>query len=204
MNTQPMDTLHEAHNQILRWKRRRRSRSSIDREGAGARLKELLDQRPLLTFDEIVIQLHSEGFGLSRSAINRWYRNHYDDEEREQRRRIRPQLPSQGTTRADVLSLEEANTAFLQSQLLAYLQTKDTVDRETLDICRAVAALATAAAQRERVRMAREKGIRAAAKRIKSEIQAELKKHPDLARRLTEVASFAEERLVNANSDDVA
>jgi hypothetical protein len=95
-----------------------------------------------------------------------------------------------------VLALEEANATLLQSQLLRHLQSKRDVDRETLDIAYAIAALTSSASQRERVRLAREKAIRIATKRIKAEIRRELDQHPDLVRQMNQIADRVEAALL--------
>ena len=178
-------------------KRVARSRSSVVKSGADTRLAELLDIRPTLTYDEIREQLRSEGYELSRSAIGRWSIEHEAT-----RRQFQTTLAQAvALTKADgraVLSLEEANASLLQSQLLSHLQTKRLVDKETLDIAYAVAALTSAATHRERVRLAREKAIRLAMKRVKTEIKRELSKHPELARQVARIADSVETALLEA------
>ena len=159
----------------------------VEKVGAEKRLADLLDARPKLTFDEIRAQLADEGIELSRSSIGRWSIEH-EDARRELRRTL---AQARALTESDplaILSLEEANTSLLQSQLLAHLQTKRAVDKESLDIAYAIAALSSAAAQRERVRLAREKAIRIVTARIKREITRELGKHPELVRQITAIA----------------
>jgi hypothetical protein len=180
-------------------KRVRRSRSTVAHVGAEERLGQLLDVRPKLSFDDIRAQLASEGFELSRSAIGRWSIEH-EDARREFRRTI---AQAKALTESDpraILTLEEANASLLQSQLLAHLQAKRDVDKESLDIAYAIAALTSAAAQRERVRLAREKAIRIVTVRIKREIKRELGKHPALVRQISAIADSVETALLEAEA----
>jgi hypothetical protein len=178
-------------------KHKRRTRSSVERAGADARLADLLDQRPKLTYDEIRAILEADGFNLSRSAIGRWAIDYVDQQREFKERLAQAKALVTGDSRA-ILTLEEANASLLQSKLLGHLQSKRDVDKEVYDIAYAVAALTSSASQRERVRLAREKAIRLAAKRIKADIKRELNKHPDLVARLTSIAEAAETALLDA------
>lgn len=178
-------------------RRVRRSRSSVEKIGAEKRLAELLDARPKLTYDEIHATLVGEGFDLSRASIARWSLG-AEDARRELRRTLAQAKALTSSDARAILTLEEANASLLQSQMLAHLQEKRGVDKETLDIAYAIAALTSAAAQRERVRLAREKAIRIAITRIKAEIKRELGKHPDLVRQVTAIADSVESALIAA------
>jgi hypothetical protein len=176
-------------------RRIRRSRSTVEKVGADVRLAELLDARPKLSYDEIHARLIEEGYDLSRSAIGRWSVEHLDARREFRRTLAQAKALTDSDPRA-ILSLEEANASLLQSKLLAHLQGKRDVDKETLDIAYAIAALTSAAAQRERVRLAREKAIRLVTIRIKKEIKRELGKHPDLVRQISAIADTVETTLL--------
>ena len=176
-------------------KRVRRSRSTVSQIGADERLTQLLDVRPKLTYDQVREQLAEEGYELSRSSIGRWSLEH--EESRRELRRVVAQAKALADTDARaILTLEEANASLLQSQLLAHLQGKRDVDKQSLEIAYAIAALTSAATQRERVRLAREKAIRIAVARIKREIKRELDKQPELSRQLDRIADGVEARLL--------
>lgn len=174
---------------------KRRTRSSVEKSGADARLAELLDERPKLTYDDIRARLVAEGFNVSRSAIGRWAIDYLDQQREFKERLAQAKALVTGDSRA-ILTLEEANASLLQSKLLGHLQSKRDVDKEVYDIAYAVAALTSSASQRERVRLAREKAIRLATKRIKADIKRELNKHPDLVARLSAIADAAENALL--------
>jgi hypothetical protein len=176
-------------------KRVRRSRSNVAQIGADERLTQLLDARPKLTYTEIRDRLAEEGYELSRSSIGRWSLEH-EEARRELKRTVAQARALADTDARAILMLEEANASLLQSQLLAHLQGKREVDKESLEIAYAIAALTSAATQRERVRLAREKAIRIAVARIKREIKRELDKQPELSRQLDRVADGVEARLL--------
>ena len=176
-------------------KHKRHTRSSIEKTGADARLAELLDERPKLTYDEIRARLRAEGFSVSRSAVGRWAIE-YLDQQREFKERLAQAKGLLAGDSRNALALEEANASLLQAKLLGHLQSKREVDKEVYEAAYAVAALTSAASQRERVRLAREKAIRLATKRIKADIKRELDKHPDLVARLSAIADAAEAALL--------
>ncbi len=178
-----------------------RSRSSVDDKGASARLAELLDVRPRLTYAEIHAQLVSEGFDLSLASVGRWSLDHLGAQ-REFKSTLEQAKALLTSGDRAILTLEEANASLLQSKLLDHLQSKREVDKEVLDIAYAVAALTSAASQRERVRLAREKAIRLATKRIKADIRNGLKKHPDVVKRMHEIADAAQAGLLDNEGTD--
>jgi hypothetical protein len=180
-------------------RRRLRSSSSIEEQGADKRLTELLAVRPKLTYDEIREILTSEGFDLSRSAIGRWSIEHVETQRQFNATLAQAKALVDADPRA-ILLLEEATASLLQSQFLGHLQQKREVNQETLDISHAAASLTTAAAQRERVRLAREKAIRIAVEHLKKEIKRELTKQPELAQRLSEVADGVRSKLIEAEA----
>jgi Protein of unknown function (DUF3486) len=196
LNKRPHDSRRKASTESVSLHKPRRSRSSVERIGAEKRLAELLDVRPRLTYDDIRAQLQSEGFVLSRSAIGRWSIEHHESRKQLRQAVFEAAALARGSDGRAILSLEEANTTLLQSQLLVHLQSKREVDKETLDIAYAVAALTSSASQRERVRIAREKAIRIAVSRIKTEIRRELAKHPEVARQVTAIADSVETALI--------
>lgn len=162
-----------------------RGHRAIDQQ---AGLRELVDgwllETPRPTYDEILERLKGTGYYISRSSLAR-----YGLEFLVRQREVALLAEKAKALSADapdsVLEMERAIAALANARIFDYLiDGKTPIDEATQNIIAVAAKLQSSSSSRERARLAHNRAVQSAAAAIKTQLQAQLKKNPELLRQI--------------------
>lgn len=164
-------------------KRGRRGHRAVDDDPALREwLKAALQRRPAPTLDELVEEARGSGFAVGRTAV--WEFRVAFEAERARKELVLELSRIYNETSKDgsILDTETALAQLFSSRIYTTMLGKSILDEESLNLLDAFRKLQSSSAQRERTRFQVERGIRGITLRIRSEMQALLKKDPDTLR----------------------
>ena len=144
------------------------------------------------TYKEIEQWLKADGYQVSESSVQRYGQNFLAKLERISvaREQAKSIIETSGNLKTEMG--EATSTVAFQLLMDMLINTEaDKVDKNTLNAIKTLATLERSSVSREKLKLSYDKGVTAAAERIKEQLKIELEGHPELIRQMCEIAEKA-------------
>lgn len=177
----------------------RRSHSKVDK--LPQELREAINDAIVnkkMTYKDITRLINEQGHAISQKSVERYGKNFLTKLDRISATREKAQAIIE-SSQDKKLDMTEATsivaTDLLMNMMINAQDEGKEVDKTTLSAMRTLATLERSAVSREKLRFEYDKGVKKAIATVKAELSEELKQHPDVLGRISEILNQVEDEL---------